>query len=116
MKKVLGILLVLVVGTIVAAPFLVPVASFIPELTRIASEKTGQPVTIQGLRLQMLPTPRVVATGISVGKKSDVTVGEVEIVPDLLSLLSGPKSVRLVRAEKVVVQEAALASPGRMPK
>jgi uncharacterized protein involved in outer membrane biogenesis len=116
MKKVLGVLLVLLVGTIVSAPFLVPVASFIPELTRIASEKTGQPVAIQDLRLQMLPTPRVVATGISVGKKSDVTIGELEIVPDLLSLLSGPKSVRLVRAEKVVVQESALAIPGRMPK
>jgi hypothetical protein len=43
-------------------------------------------------------------------------VGELEIVPDLLSLLSGPTSVRLVRADKVVVQESALAIPGRMPK
>ena len=115
-KKVLGILLVAMVGAVVAAPFLVPVSSFIPELTRLAAEKIGQPVAIQDLKLHLVPTPRVIATGITVGKKSDVTVGELEIVPDLLSLVSGPKTVRLVRAEKVVVLESALAIPKGMPK
>lgn len=101
---------------VLAAPFLVPVASFIPELTRVAAEKLGQPVAVEGLRLHLVPTPRVVATGITVGKKADVTVGELEIVPELLSLISGPQVVRLVRAEKVVVQESALAIPKTMPK
>jgi uncharacterized protein involved in outer membrane biogenesis len=116
MKKALGILLVAVVAAVLAAPFLFPVSGFIPELARLASEKIGQPVAIQDLKLHLIPTPRVIATGITVGKKADVTVGELEIVPDLLSWLSGPKTIRLVRAEKVVVLESALAIPKGMPR
>jgi hypothetical protein len=100
----------------IAVPFLVPVSHFIPELTRIASEKLGQPVTIEDLRLHLLPTPRVIATGINVGKKSQVTIGELEIVPEFMPLLSGRRIVRVIRATRVEVQEAALAIPRAMPK
>lgn len=116
MKKVLVLVAVLLVAVVAAAPFLVPVSSFIPELTRIAAEKIGQPVTIQDLKLHLVPTPRMVASGVTVGKRNDVTVGELEIVPDLMSLVSGPRTVSLVRAEKVVVLESALAIPKGMPK
>jgi uncharacterized protein involved in outer membrane biogenesis len=114
-KALVGVVVLLVAG-VVAAPFLVPVSSFIPELTRVAAEKLGQPVSIQDLKLHLVPTPRVIASGISVGRKNDVTVGELEIVPDLMSLVSGARTVRLVRAEKVVVLESALAIPKAMPK
>ena len=107
---------VLVVAALAAAPFLVPLDSFIPELARIAGEKLGQPVAIAELRLHLLPTPRAVAKGIVVGKRQEVTVGELQIVPELFSLFSGPKTVRLVRAEQVHLKEAALAFPGKMPK
>ena len=116
MKRILPAVAAVLVLALLAAPFLVPVARFIPEITRVASEKLGQPVAITDLRLHLVPTPRVVATGITVGRKADVTMGELEIVPDLLSLVSGPKSIRLVRAENVVVQESALAIPKGMPK
>lgn len=111
----LGVLTLLVAAA-AAAPFLVPLEGFLPELSRIASEKLGQPVTIAELRLQLLPTPRAIAAGISVGKKSDITVRELHIVPDLLSILSSPKVIRLVRAQDVIVKEAALAFPSKMPK
>ncbi len=111
----LGIVLLLVAAA-AAAPFLVPLDRFLPDLSRIASEKLAQPVSIAELRLQLLPTPRAVAAGISVGKKSEIRVGELQIVPDLLSFLSGPKEIRLVRAEDVSVKEAALAFPSKMPK
>jgi uncharacterized protein involved in outer membrane biogenesis len=99
-----------------AVPFLVPVSGYIPEIARIASEKLGQPVAIEALRLQLLPTPRGVASGIRIGKRNDATIGELEIVPDLLSFLSGPRTLRLVRAEKVELKESALAIAGSMPK
>lgn len=105
-----------VAAAAVAVPFLVPVSRFIPELSRIASEKLGQPVAIADLQLQLLPTPRVVAKGISVGKKAEVSIGELEIIPELMSFISGPRAVRVIRAERVVVQEAALAIPRGMPK
>jgi uncharacterized protein involved in outer membrane biogenesis len=99
-----------------AVPFLLPLDRFIPELTRISAGKLGQPVAIAGLRLHPLPTPRAVASGIRIGKRDEVTIGELEIVPELLSLLSGPKTIRLVRAKDVQVKEAALGFAARMPK
>ena len=106
----------IVVVLAVAAPFLVPVSSFLPEITRIASEKLGQPVTIGELSFHLLPTPRVVAKGIVVGKKSDVRVDAVEIVPELLPLLAGEKKVGSIRAENIELKESALSIPGTMPK
>lgn len=100
----------------VVVPFFVPLGPLVPELTRVVSEKLGQPVTIDEFQLRLLPTPRVVATGIRVGRKDEITIGELEIAPDLLSFLSGPPTVRLIRASRVEVQEAALRIPRGMPK
>jgi len=99
-----------------AAPFLVPLSGFIPQLQELASKAIGQPVAIADLRLHLLPTPRAVASGLRVGKKDDVKVGELEIVPDLAALAAGRKSLALVRAENVELKESALSIPGRMPK
>ncbi len=110
------IVVALVVGAAVAVPFLVPVASFIPDIAQRASAGLGQPVTIAGLRVHLLPTPRLVAEGVRIGKKDEVIIGELEIVPELLSLLSGPRAIRLLRAEKVELKEAALSIADRTPK
>jgi len=110
------VVVALLVGAAVAVPFLVPVSRFIPEITQSASGSIGQPVAIAGLTAKLLPTPRLVATGIRIGKKDEVVIGELEIVPELLSLLSGPRAIRLLRAEKVELKEAALSIPDRMPK
>ncbi len=99
-----------------AVPLLVPASSFIPVVTRIASEKLGQPVSLADLRLYLFPTPRVVAKGLEVGMKGEVLVEELEIVPDLLSFLSGPRSIRLVQARGVSMKQAALAIPDGMPR
>src|SRR5262245_36364968 len=84
-----------------AVPLLVPMSYFIPEVTRLASERLAQPVAIEDLTLHVLPTPRVIAHRISVGKKGELLIGELEIVPELRSLVSGPRGLRLVRASRV---------------
>jgi uncharacterized protein involved in outer membrane biogenesis len=99
-----------------AVPLLVPVSSFIPQIVRIASESLGQPVRMAELRLHLFPTPRVIAKGLEVGAAREVVVEELEIVPDLLSFLSGPRTVRLVRADGVAVKEGALAFAAGVPK
>ena len=111
-----GLPLAVVVGLAAAVPLLVPVSRFLPELQAIASEKLGQPVTIGELSLHMFPTPRMVAKDIVVGKRSDAQLGELEIVPELLSFLSGTRTIRLIRAERVALKESALAIPGSLPK
>lgn len=106
----------LFVAIAVVVPFLVPLERFTPELSRVVSEKLGQPVAIDELQLHLLPTPRLVATGIRVGRKDEITIGELEIAPDLLSFISGPRTVSLIRAGRVDVREGALAIPRGMPK
>jgi uncharacterized protein involved in outer membrane biogenesis len=99
-----------------AVPLLVPASHFIPQVTRIAAEKLNQPVSLSDLRLYIFPTPRVVAKGLEIGMKGEVLVEEIEIVPDLLSFLSGPRSIRLVRASGVSMKQAALAIADGLPK
>jgi AsmA-like protein len=101
---------------VIAAPFLVPVSHFIPELTRVASEKLGQAVAMEDLRLHLLPTPRIVGYRITVGRKRQILIGELEIEPDLRSLLFGPRTVRLIRASRVAIDERAFLIPRGMPK
>src|SRR4030095_15496354 len=102
---------------VIAVPFLVPVSHLIPKITRVASERLGQPVAMEDLTLHLVPTPRVVGHGITVGRtKNQVLIGELEIVPELRSLLKGPRSLRLIRASRVALDEGALSIPRTMPK
>lgn len=100
----------------IAVPFLVPIEHFIPELSLVLSERLGQPVTMEDLRLHLVPTPRIVARHITVGRRAQVMIGELEIEPDLASLVFGPRTVRLVRADRVAIDESALRIPRGMPK
>ena len=71
MRRILILVAVLVLVAAVAAPFLVPMSSYIPHLTALLSEKLRVPVSIEDLTLKVLPTPRAVATGVVVGKRRD---------------------------------------------
>jgi hypothetical protein len=99
-----------------AAPFLVPLDSFVPRVSAYASAAIGQPVSIAELRLHLLPTPRAAAHGVRIGKHDEVRIEELQIVPELLALLRGERALRLVSAEKVEIKEAALKIIDRMPK
>ena len=105
-----------VVGVALVAPLLVPVSRFIPELTAIVSEKLGQPVRIGDLSFRLFPTPRARASDVVVGAKSDVRIDELDIVPQVLPLLVGERTVRLVRAKGVAVKESAFAIAGSLPQ
>ena len=98
----------LVLAAAIAAPFLVPLSHFIPGLERAASSSFGHPVRVADLQLYLLPSPRLLASGVTLGRRAEVRIGELEIVPDLLSFLSGPGKLRLIRAARVEVQESVL--------
>jgi hypothetical protein len=113
MRKLLAVLLTLVlvfVAAAIAVPFLVPVAHFIPQISAMASQKLGQPVSIGDLQLHLLPTPRAVAYDVGIGRRGQVRIKELEIAPELLSLFSRPWVIRFVRAENVDLDEAGLVS------
>jgi hypothetical protein len=115
MRKTLVVLAALAAAAI-AVPFFVPMSGFIPQLSALASEKLGLPVSIEDLQLRLLPTPRVVATGVSLGKKRGIRIHELQIVPDLQSFLSGPIVIRVVRAYSVDVEEIVLPAAVSMAK
>jgi hypothetical protein len=108
---------VVLLAAAIAVPFLVPMSHFIPELERIASARLKQPVSIDELRLHLVPTPKLAAAGISIGRRADVRIGELEIVPELLSFVSGgPRSVRIIRAARVELQPPVLRAGRKLPK
>lgn len=115
LRRALGGLAV-AAALLVAAPFLVPIERFIPELALAVSDRLGQPVTIEDLRLHLLPTPRLVARHITVGRRAQVMIGELEVEPDLASLVFGPRTIRLIRADRVAFDEGALRIPRGMRK
>jgi uncharacterized protein involved in outer membrane biogenesis len=106
---------VVMLAAAIAVPFIVPMSHLIPELARIASARLKQPVSIHDLQLHLVPTPKLVATGISIGRRADVTIGELEIVPDLLSFFSGPRTIRIIRAARVEMQPSVLRAGRRLP-
>ena len=111
--------LMIIIGLLAAAlatPFLVSLKGYIPELTRLVSERIGEPVSIRNLRLQLLPTPRVAIVGLKLGRRDEVTIKRGSIVPDLLLLLSGEKVIRVVFADEVRVKQSALNLLDRLSK
>lgn len=115
LRRTLAIVAVLLIAAVVA-PFLIPLESFLPRVSAEASTAVGQPVSIAELKLHLLPTPRVAAHGVRIGKHDEVRIDELQIVPELLALLRGERALRLVRAEKVEIKEAALKIVEKMPK
>lgn len=110
-----GGLAAIVVAALVI-PFLVPLSRFIPEITQLASEKLGQPVTISGLRLQLLPVPGVALFGLGVGRHGEIRIESAKVEPDLLAWLAGHKVIRKVSADKVRLRQAALKLLENLPK
>jgi len=105
-----------VVAVALAVPYVVPLDNYIPEVMDAAAQRIGQPVTVQDMRLHILPTPRVAFYGIKVGRGAPLTIDELRVVPAFASLFGEHKVIRLVSAEGVRVRQPALAMLNAMPK
>ncbi len=109
--------LLVLVGLVLAVPWLVPMSSYIPRIEQAASSALGLPVKVGALRLHLLPTPHATASGIEVGAR-DLRVGTVSAWPELGSLFSETKVIRLVEVEGLSVRDALFArlpSKGKVP-
>ncbi len=109
MKKYKKILIGIgvVISLLIILPFLIPTQSYLNEAERVASEKLGVPVTITSGHWSLLPSPRVVASDITVGKAQEVRVAEVMVIPTLSSLFSETKIIDL-KVNKPIIKQAAL--------
>jgi uncharacterized protein involved in outer membrane biogenesis len=109
MKKYKKILIgaAVVIGLLVILPFLIPVQTYLHEAEKIASEKLGAPVTINSAHLFLLPSPRVVASDITVGAQQELKVERLVVIPTIGSLFSKTKILDL-NISKPIVTKAAL--------
>lgn len=104
---VLGVLLLVLL--IVAAPFVVPLKGFAPQLGELASMRMGQPVALADLRLSLWPTPGAVAYGTRIGKANDIAIEDIRIKLALLTLFGDAPVIKEIRARKVTVKKSGLA-------
>lgn len=97
--------LVLVAG-VVAAPFLVPLKSFAPQIGELAAMRLGHPVRFDDLRLSLWPTPGATAQGVRIGKAGEIAIDAVHLELDPRTLLDDTPTITQVRARKVALNRA----------
>ncbi|MEO6118400.1 MAG: AsmA family protein [Methylotenera sp.] len=109
MKKSKKILIgsVGIISLLIILPFLIPTQTYLNKAERIASDKLGVPVTITSGHWLLLPSPRVVANDITIGKDQEVKVAEVVVTPTLTSLFSATKVIDL-KVSKPLLKQAAI--------
>ena len=96
-----------VISILIVIPFFIPVRTYLDQAERMASEKVGAPVTIGSGRLLLVPTPRVVAKDITVGKQQELKLEELSVVPALGSLFADTKVIE-IKVTRPVMKKAAL--------
>lgn len=110
MKKYKRILIaaLIVLIVLVVIPFLIPMSSYITQAEQAASDALGVPVKIGGLRVAVLPTPRLNVSDVVVGSDEDFTVENVAVIPSMFSLFSDVKTISSLQLKRPVMKKSAL--------
>ena len=95
-----------------ALPFFIPLDGYIPRIEREASARLGEPVSIKGIKVAVLPLPHVAIEGITVGKTGDIKLGKVKLIPDLVSLLQSTRVIKSIEIDSLALTQKAI---GRIP-
>ncbi len=90
------------VGAILAAPWLIPSSAWLARVESEASLRLGAPVRIGALQVTLLPLPHVVVRDLSVANGA-VAVQRISVYPRLLSLLSAAPALRSIELDQVRV-------------
>lgn len=93
-KKIL-IGLAVVISLLITLPFLISVQIYLNKIESMASENLGVPVTIATGYLLLLPSLRVIASEITIGKNQEFKVERLVVIPRLSSLFSTTKAIDL---------------------
>lgn len=99
----------LLVAVLLVLPWLIPMSKYIAQAEQLASAQLGVPVTIGGLRIALLPSPRLVVERIAVGQDQLLSAERVVVVPALSSVFSASKTISSVKIIKPVVKQEALS-------
>lgn len=111
MKKILigvGVVIVVLVAAVLAAPLLVDANAFKPRIIAEAKKATGRDLVIDGpLRLSLLPTPTVSAEGV---RFANMQGGQAPQMVDLKAVRAGVALLPLL-SSRVEITELRLVEP-----
>ncbi len=107
-KIVVGLSVSAVIA-IVSLPYVMPLDRYVAPLEQALTEQFKQPVRVGALRAASLPWPTLRLEKVTLGKAQELTVDNVELTFDLLSLFSEVKTIRAAELRGVTVQATALA-------
>jgi hypothetical protein len=116
-RKLRKRVLVAAAVVIVAVPLAVaarlqfaPLNGYIPEAQRALSQRLNQPVAITTLRYVLLPSPRIVLEGVTIGKTSGVRAERVAARVLPIAALAGASSFDTVEAHGVDIEHDVLGT------
>ena len=108
----LGLIALASLVILVGIPFLIPMENYRGEMEQALSEKLGQPVTVDDLRVSILPVMGVTAHGVAIGREGgdQGKLDSVDVQLALLPLLSGEIEIPSVRINGGELPVAALGA------
>lgn len=106
-KKIL-IGLFVFITLLIILPFFISVRTYLDQAESAATEKLGVPVKIASGRLLLLPSPRAVVRGITIGQHDELEVATLTVLPTLSTLFSPTKIIDL-HIEQPTVKQSAIA-------
>lgn len=83
-------------------------SAYVSQAEQAASGALGVPVKIGGLRVALLPTPRLNVSDVVVGSNEDFTVEDVAVVPAIFSMFSEVKTISSLKVKRPVIKQSAL--------
>ena len=109
----LGIfLLVLLVGALFVAPYVLPTRDYMPKVQQLLSDELHQPVHLGYLSGRFLPTPRLDLGEIYIGDAKQFQAATAQINFDIFGVFGDSKPIDSVDFQKVTVRGIALRDSG----
>lgn len=103
-------MLVLLVGALFVAPYVLPTRDYVPKIETFLSAKLHQPVRIGHLSGRFLPTPRLELSEVYIGKAKQLQTEQALINFALKGLVIETKPVNSIELQGVKVSGAGLES------
>jgi len=95
-------------AAVLAAPFLVPLKPFAPQISEFAAMRLGHPVRLDDLRLSLWPTPGATVQGVRVGKAGEIAIETIRLDLDPRTLFDDTPAITQVRAHRATLNRAGI--------
>ncbi len=108
-----------IIIVLLVIPWMIPMSAYTKQAESLAARALGVPVHIGSLQVAILPTPRLIASDLIVGRNEEFRVARLTVLPALTSMFSETKAISSIRFENPIIKKAALdiiAALSKQPK